>query len=127
MRPRTKIEEPPSDNAGLVGRFEQLVQNVREWIDVELALLKAKAEFTAKSFLLAFVAVFFAVITGGIGIVFFAVGVVIVLTPFLGLVGAYGATASLFLLIAALSCFCAYRTIRNATASAAEAGRRVSV
>jgi hypothetical protein len=115
----------PDDSSGLLDRLEQLVQNLRTWAGIELKLLQARAQFAAKAYILAFISLVIALIASGTGVIFLAMGVVVALTPYLGLAGAYCVTALGFVLLSAIFVFYAYRTITNATVSALDKGRRV--
>ena len=125
MPARLKMDSAPDDSSGLLDRLEQLVQNLRSWAGIELKLLQARAQFAAKAYILAFISLVIALIACGTGIIFLAMGVVVALTPYLGLAGAYCATALGFVLLSAILVFYAYRTITNATVSALDKGRRV--
>ena len=124
MPARLKTDSTPDDSSSLLDRLEQLVQNLRSWAGIEFKLLQARAQFAAKAYILALISLVIALIACGTGIIFLAIGVVVALTPYLGLAGAYGATALGFVFVSAILAFYAYRTITNATVSALDKGRR---
>ena len=102
-----------NDGQSLVDRFDDLVRNFRAWVTSELRLFKGKAEFAAKAYVVAVAAVLTATIVFGLGIILLVLGVVVVLAPYLGLAGAYVATALGCLLIAAALCAYAYRSVKR--------------
>jgi hypothetical protein len=109
MKTRSAID----DGQSLVDRFDELVQNVRAWMTSELRLFKGRAEYAARVYVVAVAMVLTASIVFGLAIVLLALGVVVALTPYLGLAGAYGATALGCLLIAAVLCAYAYRAVKR--------------
>jgi hypothetical protein len=104
-----------NDGHSLVDRFDELVHNVRAWLTSEIRLIKGKAEFAAKAYVAAIAAILAASIILGLGIILVALAAVAALTPYLGVAGAYGATALGCMAIAAGLCAYAYRSARRVT------------
>ena len=102
-----------NEGQSLVDRFDELIQNLRSWITSELRLVRGKAEYAAKAYVVAVAMVLIATIVFGLAIILLALGVVVALTPYLGLAGAYGATALGCLVLAAGLCAYAYRSVRR--------------
>jgi hypothetical protein len=93
-----------NDGQSLVDRFDELVKNLRSWLTSELKLFKGKAEYAAKAYVVAVAMVLIATIVFGLAIILLALSAVAALTPYLGLAGAYGATALGCLVLAAGLC-----------------------
>jgi hypothetical protein len=104
----------PSD-ASLVDRLDELVQNARAWLVSEANLLKAKAEFAAKTYIVAAAVIIVAAILCGTALVFLAISCVVALTPHFGVAGAYAATAFGGLIVAGSLSWYAYRSVTSLT------------
>jgi FtsH-binding integral membrane protein len=114
----------PSSDASLVDRLDELVQNGRAWLVSETTLLKAKAEFAAKTYIVAAALLIVAAILCGTALVFLALSAVVALTPHVGLAGAYALTALGGLSLAALLSWYAYSSVTNLSVTAQTPRRR---
>jgi hypothetical protein len=104
------------DEESLVDRFDQLVESLREWASSELNLLKAKAAFSVEAGLVVFAASLLAIVACGLALVYLSLTAVIILTPHIGLAGAYGTVTGLFVAIAIIFGALAYRALIKITA-----------
>lgn len=115
------------DDESLVDRLDQLVESLRAWVLSELNLLKARAAFTLGAGLVVLAASLMALLACGLALVYVSLSAVIVLTPHVGLAGAYGAVAAFFVAIALIFGTLGYRALVKITAQSAKAKGALSL
>lgn len=107
-----------AQDGNLVDRFDELVSNGRAWLVSEIALLKGKAEFAARTYVLAVGIFLVAVFVSGTALVFLALSAVTAMTPYVGLAGAYAITSLGGLTLGAALCGYAYWSITQVSRDA---------
>ncbi len=90
-----------AQDASLVDRLDELVRSGRSWLVSEINLLKGKAEFAARTYIIAVCTLLIAAIICGTALVLLALSAVAALTPHVGVPAAYALTGLGGLIIAA--------------------------